>query len=141
MPFSYIQKEPLPVLTEESANRLLEAARKEIDIPKDFEFILVIVNNAEIQALNKEYRKKDYPTDVLSFPYGDNTGEIIISADKVREQAKEYRHSEEEEIAFLVVHGIVHIMGWDHERSEEEAKEQRDIEKRIVQLCGFGYAR
>ncbi|PIW36827.1 MAG: rRNA maturation RNase YbeY [Candidatus Kerfeldbacteria bacterium CG15_BIG_FIL_POST_REV_8_21_14_020_45_12] len=131
----------LPELTQERVNELLAASEGVINIPEDFQFSVAIVDNSEIQTLNERYRHKEGPTDVLSFPYGNNTGDIVISADKVMSQAQEYGHSVAEEAAFLLVHGIVHIMGWDHERSEAEAKDQAQIEAKILESCGLNYVR
>ncbi len=131
----------LPELTQERVNELLAASAATVTIPDGFQFTVAVVDNREIQSLNQEFRSQDKPTDVLSFPYGDATGDIIISYEKVREQAAQYGHSVAEEAAFLVVHGIVHILGWDHERSAAEAKEQAAIETNILEQCGLNYVR
>jgi len=83
---------------------------------------LLITNNDEIQTLNAKYRQKDYPTDVLSFPFsdGDSIGQIVISVDKAKEQAKELGQSQEEELQFLFAHGLLHLLGYDHEDPEDE---------------------
>lgn len=119
---------------------LFDAAQKTIEIPQDWLFSITFVDNADIAVLNEQYRGKDGPTDVLTFPYGDSS-DIIISVDKIGEQAQEYGHSESDESAFLVVHGILHSMGWDHERSDEEDAQQRGLEKEILEQCGYTYAR
>ena len=84
----------------------------------------------EIQALNRDYRGKDTPTDVLSFPVnntlamgpGRPLGDIVICTEVARRQAEEYGHSLERELAFLLVHGLLHLLGYDHETPEDEAK-------------------
>lgn len=83
---------------------------------------LILVDNQEIQKINKEFRNLDYPTDVISFPdeEEDYLGDIFISIDKVIEQAKNYEHSLEREFAFLLIHGILHLLGYDHNNSEQE---------------------
>ena len=93
------------------------------------------VDNESIHKLNLEYREKDKPTDVLSFPMWEKEelldgsaldghavtlGDIIISAEKAQAQAEEYGHSIEREICFLSVHSILHLLGYDHETSEED---------------------
>jgi probable rRNA maturation factor len=78
---------------------------------------------------------------VLSFRYDDDTAEIILSAQKIRAQAKEYGHTQKMEAAFLLVHGLLHTLGWDHERSAKEAKEMRDLEVTILRRCGIECAR
>ena len=83
---------------------------------------VILVDNEEITKINKEYRDKDYPTDVISFEEEDDDyiGEIFISIDKVYEQAKTYEHSEKREFAFLLVHGLLHLQGYDHMNEEDE---------------------
>lgn len=85
---------------------------------KDIE--LLVVKNDEIQALNKVHRNIDKPTDVLSFPLDFDfpdmpLGSIVISTDFVEEKAKEYGHSFDEEFTLLYIHGILHLLGYDHE--------------------------
>lgn len=132
---------PFDDLPSELIDRLFTAAGKTVTIPEQFNFSVALVSDEEIQPLNKEYRGKDYATDVLSFRYDDLSGEIVISADRIRAQAKEFGHSSRVEAAFMLVHGILHIMGWDHERSEKEATEMRALEHQILQQCGVEFAR
>ncbi|WP_152057486.1 rRNA maturation RNase YbeY, partial [Aliarcobacter butzleri] len=86
---------------------------------KDIE--LIVVKNDEIQELNKEYRNIDKPTDVLSFPMNFEVidmpllGSIVISTDFVQEKAKEFKHSFNEEFTLLFIHGLLHLLGFDHE--------------------------
>ena len=93
---------------------------------------IIIVDNTFIHKLNKEYRGIDRVTDVISFALEDDKsmiipddirllGDVYICLDKAREQAKEYGHSLERELCFLAVHGVYHLLGYDHE-NEEEAK-------------------
>ena len=93
---------------------------------------IIIVDNTFIHKLNKEYRGIDRVTDVISFALEDDKsmvipdgirllGDIYISLDKAKEQSKEYGHSLERELCFLAVHGVYHLLGYDHE-NEEEAK-------------------
>ena len=91
---------------------------------------VIIIDNDMIHKLNKEYRGIDRPTDVISFALEDDDtfiklderilGDIYISIDKVYEQAKEYDHSFKREISFLTVHGVLHLLGYDHMVKEEE---------------------
>ena len=94
-------------------------------------FNVIIVDNEEIHRINKTYRKIDKPTDVISFALEDNKteeifsekrvlGDIYISIDKAKEQAKEYGHSLKRELCFLSVHGILHLLGYDHIEKEDE---------------------
>jgi probable rRNA maturation factor len=85
---------------------------------------LLITTNEEIQKLNKEYRQKDKPTDVLSFSLDDpeHLGQIIISIERATEQAADIGQSLEEELKFLFCHGVLHLLGYDHENAEDEEK-------------------
>ncbi|MCT7909233.1 rRNA maturation RNase YbeY [Arcobacter lacus] len=102
---------------------------------KDIE--LIVVKNDEIQELNKEYRNIDKPTDVLSFPMDLEIsnmpllGSIVISTDFVEEKAKEYNHSFNEEFTLLFIHGLLHLLGFDHEidNGEHRIKEEELIKK------------
>jgi len=101
---------------------------------KDIE--LLVVNNDEIQELNKEHRKIDKATDVLSFPMDFEMpnmplGSIVISTDFVEEKSKEYGHSFNEEFSLLFIHGILHLLGYDHEvdNGEHRAKEEELIKE------------
>ena len=83
----------------------------------DGEVNIVFVGLDEIHEINKTYRGVDRPTDVISFALEDNDD---ICLDKVHEQAKEYGHKEEREMAFLIVHGLLHLLGYDHMEKEDE---------------------
>ena len=128
-------------LPHELVDTLFMKAGVVVDIPEQFNFSVAIVTDKEIQPMNKQYRGKDYPTDVLSFRYDEYSGEIVLSADRIRAQAEEFGHTPTVEAAFMLVHGILHIMGWDHERSEKEAKEMRQLEHQILRQCGLAFAR
>lgn len=105
---------------------------------------VILTNPDEIQKMNKEYRKIDKTTDVLSFPMYERDeiphlnkeieepiGDIVISVERVRKQAKEYEHSFERELSYMLVHGFYHIMGYDH-MEEMEKKEMRAKEDVIL---------
>ena len=83
---------------------------------------LLLTDDAAIHELNKTYRDKDKPTDVLSFPVGDEVslGQIVISLDTATRQATELGQSLEDELQFLFPHGVLHLLGYDHEEPEEE---------------------
>ena len=110
------------------------------------------VDNEAIHKLNLEYREKDKPTDVLSFPMwekeelSDGTaldghavtlGDIIISAEKARAQAEEYGHSIEREICFLSVHSILHLLGYDHETSAEDEIYMKTKQEEVLIKIGL----
>ena len=101
---------------------------------KDIE--LVVVNNEEMRLLNKEHRKIDKATDVLSFPMDFDfpnmpLGSIVVSTDFVEEKAKEYGHTFNEEFSLLFIHGILHLLGYDHEvdNGEHRNKEEELIKE------------
>jgi probable rRNA maturation factor len=81
-------------------------------------FTCLLTRDAELQRLNREFLGHDYPTDVLSFPSGESTflGELAISVDRAAAQAAEFGHSVEEEIGILMLHGVLHLLGMDHEK-------------------------
>jgi probable rRNA maturation factor len=95
------------------------------------EIELVITDNATIQEINKAYRCIDKATDVLSFPYDDAVemtplGSVVISYDFVREKSKELGHSEDDEFALLFIHGLLHILGYDHETDSGEMRQKEE---------------
>ncbi len=130
------------------ARKLKRVALAILDITRkaETELSLVLIGNAEMQRLNAKYRKKNYPTDVLSFPVEGIVpaktpllGDVIISVDKAGEQAKNRGHSLEREIVLLLIHGIIHLLGYDHERSATEARAMARLEKRVDrELCERG---
>lgn len=108
---------------------------------------IIIVDNSFIHNLNKEYRGIDRVTDVISFALEDDKsmvipdgirllGDIYISLDKAKEQAKEYGHSLERELCFLAVHGVYHLLGYDHE-SEEDAKNMFKKQEEVLEYYGI----
>ena len=114
----------------------------------DAEVSVTLCDNAYIRRLNKTYRNKDKHTDVLSFPmYEDGNfdigecisgavlGDIVISLERAKEQAKEIGHAFLEEVAFLTIHSTLHLLGYDHERSKEDddlqCKKQKEILKAV----------
>jgi len=99
----------------------------------NWEMTVIFTNNAEIQTINKQYRAKDAPTDVLSFAFKDAEnefiypddaphmlGDIFISVEQAQTQAQSYGHSFEREITFLALHGFLHLLGYDHINEEDE---------------------
>jgi probable rRNA maturation factor len=102
------------------------------------ELSIALVSDAQIKRLNKLYRNKDKPTDVLSFPIGEKVedwlilGDIVISVDTAKRQAQELGHSLEEELKRLLVHGLVHLLGYDHELGGEEEKKFFELEAFVL---------
>lgn len=108
------------------------------------------INNEQIRQLNKDFRGKDVPTDVLSFPLGENgrydtngdtnalmLGDIAISIEKAVEQAQLYGHSLQREVAFLTVHSMLHLLGYDHEDGGLAAVRMREKEETILKKLGL----
>lgn len=134
---------------EEILKTVAEECFKQENILKDkFYISITLTNNENIKIINKEYRNIDRETDVLSFPmfekdeiekilkqkvsHQEVLGDIIISIPKVEEQACEYGHSFERELAYMLVHGFYHLMGYDH-MEEEEKKQMRQKEEIVLQ--------
>ena len=123
---------------------------REENFPTPAEVSVSFVDNEEIHALNLEYRGKDKPTDVLSFPMYDikngdmpfegeifELGDIVLSLERAREQAEEFGHSYERECAFLTVHSVLHLLGYDHVNSEEEETEMREHQRVVMKKLGL----
>ena len=127
-------------IDEKLINDVVKATSERLNI-KDSIVGIVLVDNKRIHEINREYRNVDRETDVISFAFLedetdpdmdiDNLGEIYISLEKARSQAEEYGHSFKRELSFLVVHGLLHLLGYDHMTSEEE-KEMFSLQEEIL---------
>ncbi|AGY81695.1 MULTISPECIES: rRNA maturation RNase YbeY [Carnobacterium] len=136
-------------------NSLLAFAGDHLQLPADTEMSVTFVDDENIQKINKTYRGKDQPTDVISFAMEDevedelminfdnldepiprNIGDIIISVDKTATQAEEYGHSFDRELGFLALHGFLHLNGYDHMNPEDE-KEMFGLQKEILEAYGL----
>ena len=135
---------------EETVKKVFDKCFEEEKIEDSKLYITVTFTSPEnIQKINKEYRNIDKATDVLSFPmfekkelenkiqekdflHEDILGDIVISIEKVKEQAKEYGHSFERELSYMLVHGFYHLMGYDH-IEEEDKKEMRKKEEKVLE--------
>ena len=118
----------------------------------DAEVSVTFTDNEGIRRINSEFRGIDKPTDVLSFPLTDfeggdepptdepfiSLGDIVISLERAREQAEEFGHSFERECAFLCVHSMLHLLGFDHVNSDEEDAEMRRRQSEILESMGLG---
>lgn len=114
---------------------------------RDSEVSVTFTDNEGIRALNREYREKDAATDVLSFPMYDfptgdvpdegfvcELGDIVLSLERAAEQAEDFGHSFKREVAFLCVHSTLHLLGYDHELSEEDDRDMRRRQKEIMEI-------
>jgi len=147
-------QEKLPV-TYNLKMLLREAIETTLDF-EDFQNVcevsVTFTDNEGIRELNKKFRQMDKPTDVLSFPLFDyegdceeppiddmisNLGDIVISLEKAQEQANEFGHSFKREVAFLAVHSMLHLLGYDHEKSEAEDIEMRSKQTEIMRIMGL----
>ncbi len=128
--------------------KAIKATLKHQNIENDCEVSVTFTDNEKIHALNLEYRNIDRPTDVLSFPMyeaeelEDATGEIalgdiVLSLQRAEEQAGEYGHSFEREVSFLTVHSMLHLLGYDHEISDEDEKEMFALQDEIMKIIGI----
>lgn len=125
--------------------KITKKISKLLKIKEDLFFEISILNNNEIKQINKQYRKKNSPTDVISFSFNDNgnyrtmlIGEIFISYDKVISQSTEYGHSMEREYLFLITHGLLHLLGYDHISNDDE-KIMFDLQEKVLEkICPKG---
>lgn len=146
---------------EETARLVIDQVLEEEGCPYEAEVNLLLTSDEEIHRINLEYREIDRPTDVLSFPqveydapadfswaeehemdcFHPDTGElqlgdIIISLDKVSEQAEKYNHGRKREYAFLIAHSMLHLLGYDH-MTEEDAKDMEARQSAILEHLGI----
>ncbi|KRM18995.1 hypothetical protein FC40_GL000784 [Ligilactobacillus hayakitensis DSM 18933 = JCM 14209] len=140
----------------EMIRELIELSAKKIDLPADTQMSVTLMDNDMIHEINKKYRGIDKPTDVISFANEEedpnempiiipddvdfdipkNIGDIMISMDKVKEQAQYLGHSEDRELGFLVVHGFLHLNGYDHMKPEDE-EEMFGLQREILDEYGL----
>ena len=159
----YEAEKKLSLPYEEIIREIVEASLGYEECPYEAEVNVILTDNPSIREINREHRQIDAPTDVLSFPLVDygrpadfshveeqaedyfnpETGElmlgdIVISVDKVEEQAEKYGHSQRRELAFLVAHSMLHLCGYDH--MEEEERLDMEARQRAI-LDTRGYSR
>jgi len=130
---------------EETALTAARAALMNLGGMDEVELSLLLTDDATVQELNREYRGVDKTTDVLSFSQreGENPdhwdnllGDIIISVEQARRQALEYGHGMAREVGFLTVHGVLHLLGWDHEAPDDERRMMGKTEE-ILETVGL----
>ncbi|MFY9493775.1 MAG: rRNA maturation RNase YbeY, partial [Limnochordia bacterium] len=125
--------------------RTFEATAELESLDPEAEVSLSFVDNETIRGLNDQYRGIDEPTDVLSFPQDDDLplelpyilGDIVISLERAAEQAQEYGHGLEREVLYLAVHGLLHLIGYDHQ-TEEDKSAMRAREEEVLAKLGLG---
>ncbi|MBQ8215347.1 MAG: rRNA maturation RNase YbeY [Clostridia bacterium] len=137
------QKLPVTQKLRGLVRRSVNAALKYEDFQRPCEVSVTFTDNEKIRELNAQYRSIDRATDVLSFPLFDEDfedeeelalGDVVLSLEKAQEQAKEYGHSFEREVAFLVVHSVLHLLGYDHETSKEDEKEMFFRQEEVMKM-------
>ncbi len=120
------------------------------DFDDDCEVSVTFCDNGQIREMNKSFRNIDRETDVLSFPLFDDDGmdahvaeldcmlgDIVLSLEKARAQAQEFGHSFEREVAFLCIHSVLHLLGYDHETGEEDERDMRRRQSEIADRLGL----
>ena len=112
-------------ITNKEIEKLIRQIEKVIKRKEDLDISLVFVDNTEIKKINKKWRKKDSPTDVLSFALSENVGEIFISCEKAKIQALQYKVTQKNEIKRLIIHGCLHLLGYTH-------NQMKKIDKKIL---------
>ena len=127
MTIDLINETDLPVDSDLLTNIAKDLTQRQIE--------LIITDNEGIKALNAQHRGKDAPTDVLSFPLGEEMphtplGAIVISKDFVEQKSKELGHTKQEELTLLFIHGLLHLLGFDHETDDGRMREK---EKALIE--------
>ena len=138
------------VVIQKAVNAVLE----DLDIPGELDVNVLIVSPEEIRRINRETRNIDKVTDVLSFPYFEYQeagvfdrsqydpaeeeilGDIVVCGEKILSQAEEYGHSQKRELAFLIVHSMLHLAGYDH-MEKKDAALMEEQQRRILELIGI----
>jgi len=145
-----VEEEFKELIDKEWARRIAQQVLKAENVTPPYEVSIVFTDSETIKRLNRDYRGVDEPTDVIAFymlSQKENTptfvlppdgvtrlGEVIISYPQAAEQAREQGHSVNEELALLIVHGILHLLGYDHQQPEEE-KRMRGREQELLGKC------
>ena len=145
----------LPEQQIQEIDQILQVAADFLKLAEDVEMSVTFMDNQGIQVINRDYRGKDTPTDVISFaleeegedeltiifeeedqPLPRNLGDIMISVERAAEQAADYGHSFERELGFLAIHGFLHLNGYDHMTPEDE-KTMFDLQREILDAYGL----
>ena len=144
------EKETISYRLKRLIRRGVEATLAYEEVDDHCEVSVTFVDNEEIREINRQFRNIDRATDVLSFPLFDEDGmdahveeldcmlgDIVLSLERAREQAIEFGHSFEREVAFLTVHSMLHLLGYDHELSDEDDADMRRRQTEIVEKMGL----
>ena len=145
------EKMPISYKLKKLVRFAIEATLAYEEIARDLEVSVTFTDDEGIRKLNRNFRKIDRATDVLSFPLfdfegdgdtladelDDMLGDIVLSLERAVAQAEEYGHSFEREVAFLTVHSMLHLLGYDHETSEEDELDMRRRQTAIMEMLGL----
>ncbi len=141
------EKEPIRYSLKILLRRAIEATLAYESVRGAIEVSVTFTDNEKIRILNKKFRNIDRATDVLSFPLFERgeglpevdamLGDIVLSLERAREQAEEFGHSFERETAFLTVHSMLHLLGYDHETGEADETDMRRRQSDIMELLGL----
>ena len=148
--YLHLQRSPKARPTTPALRALLRraaaAALRQCGRERDGEVSLLLTDDPGIQELNREYRGKDAPTDVLSFALEEGEtliqdpdwpellGDIVINTDRAAQQGESYGHSYERELAVLFIHGMLHLLGYDHEQGPEQEREMFALQDQLIAL-------
>ena len=146
--FENLAPEKIPYKLKMLVRKAILATLKYEDVNMNLEVSVTFTDNEGIRELNREYRNIDRATDVLSFPQinyddgeelsaGEMLGDIVLSLERAREQAEEFGHSFERECAFLCAHSTLHLLGYDHELSDEDDADMRRRQSEIMKKMGL----
>lgn len=138
------RKERTPKALKDLIRSAVGAVLEYEGISADCELSVLLVDDQSIWELNRDFRNVDRPTDVLSFPSGEDPeedffyiGDMALSLERARRQAEEYGHSYEREVAFLTAHSVLHCLGYDHETGEEDERDMFARQEAILQRMGL----
>ncbi len=138
----------IPKFLKDHFSLVYDVTFKNLGLKQNREISIVFIDNKISHNINKKYRHKDYPTDVISFAFDEGEeeikiknqihilGEIFINIEKAKQQASSYGHSEKREFCFLFLHGLLHILGYNH-KLENERKIMFGLQKKILQECNI----
>lgn len=132
MPIQLISKVAAPALTDSYLQRIFRAVQRCVRYPKTLAITVVAVNRTVVRQLNRQYRSQDRVTDVLSFAYNTHHGEVIVCYPQALAQAKQKQNPVKRELAWLIIHGILHVLGHDHDEPKA-ARTMRSLETTILQ--------
>lgn len=122
-----------PLVTATFVGKVIRAVQRTVALPNQWQTVsVVVVGDVAMRKLNRRYRQQSYIPDVLSFPYGADGGEVVLCYPQAKRQASQKQVALRSELAWLLTHGVLHIMGYDHETAVD-AKVMRPLEQRILQ--------